>query len=68
MTEKEQKGEEGEEGESNDVTVKISGIALKQIIAVRGKREQTTGRITTIVELVREAIECWYDTEGGNKR
>lgn len=47
--------------EKKDVTVKISGNALKQIMAARGEREKHTGRITSIAELVREAIEFWYD-------
>lgn len=53
-----------ERGSNFDVTVKISGSALKQVIIVRGNREKKTGRITSIAELVREAIECWYDLEG----
>lgn len=52
------KGQGGEE-----VTVKLSGHALTQVISVRGERENSTGRITSIVELVREAIDCWYDVE-----
>ena len=57
--------QKGKERESNfDVTVKISGNALKQIITVRGNREKHIGRIISIAELVREAIECWYDLEG----
>ena len=62
MNEKQKRGK----GERNniDVTVKISGVTLEQVITVRGNREKTTGRITSIVELVREAIECWYDLEG----
>ena len=51
----------------SDVTVKITGDILKQVITVRGNREKTTGRITSIAELVREAIECWYDREGDVK-
>ena len=63
MSEKEKRGKEG--GSNIDVTVKISGSALEQVITVRGNREKMTGRIISIAELVREAIECWYDLEGG---
>ena len=63
-----EKGKRDKEGKRNsDVTVKIAGNALRQIIAVRGDREKTTGRIISIAELVREAIECWYDLEGQKK-
>ena len=65
MSGKKKRGEEG--GSNIDVTVKISGNALKQVIIVRGNRERITGRITSIAELVREAIECWYDREGDVK-
>lgn len=46
-----------------EVTVKLSGHTLKQVISVRGGRERDTGRISSIAELVREAIDCWYDGE-----
>ena len=60
-----EKQKRGKEGESNiDVTVKISGSALEHVITVRGNREKTMGRIISIAELVREAIECWYNLEG----
>jgi len=57
MNEK-KKSKKGQRGEK--VTVKLSGTALKQLISVRGKREESTGEITSIAELVREAIDCWY--------
>lgn len=60
MKKEEKEGKGGEE-----VTVKLSGHTLRQVISVRGKREKSTGRITSIVELVREAIDCWVDTEAG---
>ena len=59
--------EEGEGASKYDVTVKISGDALKQVMAVRVKREKRTGRITSMIKLVREAIECWYDREAGDE-
>ena len=55
---------EGEKGGA-ELTVKLSGYTLEQLISVRGKREKSTGRITSIAELVREAIDCWADTEAG---
>ena len=48
----------------SDVTVKISGNTLEEVMAIRRKREKATGRIISIAELVREAIDCWADTEG----
>lgn len=51
--------EEKEKG-TVDVTVKISGIELKQLMAIRGKKEKHTGRVTSIAKLVREAIRYWY--------
>ena len=48
------------EGETFDVTVKVSGDTLQQVMTVRGDREKVTGRITPIAELVREAIRFWY--------
>ena len=62
MSENEKRGKE--ERSNIDVTVKISGSALEQVITVRGNREKMAGRIISIAELVREAIECWYDLEG----
>ena len=62
MSENEKRGKE--ERSNIDVTVKISGSALEQVITVRGNREKMTGRIISIAELVREAIECWYNLEG----
>lgn len=60
----EEKKKEGKEGQGGfDVTVKISGTALRQVMAVRGEREKHTGRISSIAELVREAIDCWHDGE-----
>jgi hypothetical protein len=58
MSEKEKRGKEG--GSNIDVTVKIAGDVLQQVMAVRGNREKSTGRITPIAELVREAIRYWY--------
>ena len=58
------KEKEGEKGGA-ELTVKLSGHTLEQLISVRGKREKSTGRITSIAELVREAIACWVDTEAG---
>lgn len=56
--------EEKEKGQGGGgVTVKLSGHTLRQVISVRGKRERDTERISSIVELVREAIDCWYDGE-----
>ena len=52
------KGQRGEE-----ITVKRSGYALTQVISVRGERENSTGRIKSIAELIREAIDCCYDVE-----
>lgn len=58
MGEKEKRGKG--EGDDFDVTVKISGDTLQQVMTVRGDREKGTGRITPIAELVREAIRFWY--------
>ena len=59
-----EKGKRRKEGGSNiDVTVKISGNALEEVMAIRRKREKDTGRIISIAELVREAIACWADIE-----
>ena len=56
-----EKGERDKGGEKNiDVTVKIAGDVLQQVMTVRGNREKTTGRITPIAELVREAVRYWY--------
>lgn len=46
-----------------DVTVKLSGNELKQVMAIRGKREKHTGKPTSIAELVREAVNLWYDSK-----
>ena len=58
-----EKKEKGEAENAVDVTVKVSGVALKQLISVRSQREVYTGRIVSIAELVREAIDFWYDQE-----
>ena len=49
--------------EENDVvvSVKLHGAALQQVIAERGKREKETGKIISIVGLVREAIGVWSE-------
>ena len=56
---KKEKGKE-EEGEYY-VTVKISGEPLKRVITVRSNREKKMGRITPVAELVREAIDFWFE-------
>ena len=60
--EKNEKGQKGrKEGNDFDVTVKISGEALKQVMTIRGSREKKTGKITPVIEIVREAIGVLYD-------
>jgi len=60
------KKEEEEKGEQGDfsVTIKISGSTLRHVMAVRGEREKYTGRLTSIAELVREAVRYWYKSKG----
>ena len=67
MGKSEKKGGEGQEEKPFELSVKISGEPLKQLMTERGKREKKTGRMTSISELVREAIDFWYDTEEGAK-
>ena len=43
-----------------DVTVKLSGDTLRHLMVERGNREKAIGKITSITELVREAIAFWY--------
>ena len=66
-----QKGEGDKEGEEKiDVTVKISGDILQQVMTIRSDREKITGKPTSIAELVREAIRFWYKLkhqEGGSQ-
>ena len=45
-----------EKGKGEVISLKISGESLKQLIAIRSERETRTGKITTMSELVREAI------------
>lgn len=47
-----------------EITVKISGDTLQQVMTIKDNREKTTGRITPVAELVREAIRYWYKTTG----
>lgn len=46
---------------SFDITVKISGKTLKQAMVMRIEKEKTTGRIASIAEIVREAINVLYE-------
>jgi len=55
---------EKKEGGDFSVTVKISGDTLRQVIVVRGEREKYTGQLTSIAELVREAVRYWYKSKG----
>ena len=56
------KGQKEEKASNGfDVTVKISGEALKQVMSIRGNREKKTGKITPIVEIVREAIGVLHE-------
>ena len=48
-----------------DVTVKLSGNELKQVMEIRGRREKRTGKPTSIAELVREAVNLWYNSKIG---
>lgn len=64
MVKKEKKGEEEQGGKPFELSVKISGEPLKQLMTERGKREKKTGRMTSISELVREAIDFWYEKGG----
>ena len=61
---KEKMGEKGEQGRG-EVTVKLSGNELKQVLEIRGRREKHTGKPTSIAELVREAIRDWYNSKIG---
>ena len=56
---KKEKGRE-EKGELY-VTVKVSGEPLKRVMTIRGNREKKSGRITPVAELVREAIDFWFE-------
>jgi hypothetical protein len=58
--------ETNKKAENLEITVKLSGSTIEKVIAMRGEREKQTGKIVSIVELVREAIEYWYNM-GGNK-
>ena len=60
MGETEKKKGKGQEEKTFELSVKISGEPLKQLMTERGKREKKTGRMTSISELVREAIDFWY--------
>lgn len=46
------------------VTVKIEGSHLKYLLEIRAEKEKEMGGIMTIAELVREAIEYWYNGRG----
>jgi len=48
------------------ISLKISGEALKQLIAIRSERERRTGKITSMTELVREAINLLNCERGGS--
>lgn len=48
-------------GENLDISMKLSGATLEKVIVMRGKREKQIGKIVSIAELVREAIEYWYE-------
>ena len=60
MGKSEKKGEEGQKETIPELSVKISGEPLRQVMAIRGDREKKTGKITSATEIVREAIERWY--------
>jgi len=60
MGETEKKGEEGQE-ENSGLSVKISGEALRQLMAIRADREKETRKITSATEIVREAIKVLYE-------
>ena len=60
MGKSEKKGKEGGEEPTPELSVKISGEPLRQVMAIRGDREKKTGKITAATEIVREAIERWY--------
>ena len=61
MAKNEKKGE-GVKGEEEyfDLSVKISGEALGQLMAIRADREKKTKKITSATEIVREAIRVLY--------
>lgn len=53
----------------SELSVKISGETLKRVMTMRNDKETTTGRITSIAEIVREAIEYLFFTwEDGLKK
>ncbi len=60
MGKTEKKGEEGQEEEYFDLSIKISGEPLRQLMAIRADKEKKTRKITSATEIVREAIERWY--------
>jgi hypothetical protein len=60
MIKNKKKRGEGQGGKTIELSVKLSGEPLKQLMIERGRREKETGRMTSISELVREAIAFWY--------
>ena len=60
MGKSEKKGKEGQGETIPELSVKISGESLRQVMAIRGDREKKTGKITAATEIVREAIEYLY--------
>ena len=63
MGKNEKKGEEGQRETTPELSVKISGEPLRQVMAIRGDREKKTGKITAATEIVREAIEYLYKVQ-----
>ena len=55
-----------EKGKGKAISIKISGKSARQLIAIRSERERRTGKITTMSELVREAIEMLNGERDGS--
>ena len=61
MGKTEKKEEEEEEEKTSELSVKLSGEPLRQLMTIRGNREKETGKITSATEIVREAIGVLYE-------
>jgi len=49
------------------ISLKISGEALKQLIAIRSERERRMGKIVTMTEIVKEAIGMLSERGGSDE-
>ena len=63
MRKKEKKGGKGQEEKPFELSVKISGEPLRQLMTIRGNIEKQTGKITAATEIVREALNVLYAKE-----